>query len=159
MCVCVCVRKVWNVCVENVCRSQVTEPEPPGLKMSQTFSNSSRNTTTSEVGGNIGSRFSTGDSIFTFSRLGEDFPASATRLRSGYFYLRSLPLKGTTWIPRGPPSFDTSTSLTMSLGDVMDDGRMKERREGKGGEKGGEDTVWRGGDKTRDGEKKTTTDV
>lgn len=39
------------------------------------------------------------------------------RLGSGRFYLRSLPLKGTTWIPRGPPSFDTSTSLTMSLGD------------------------------------------
>lgn len=36
----------------------------------------------------------------------------------------------------------------------MDDGRMKERREGEGVEKGGEDTVWRGGGKTRDGEKK-----
>lgn len=53
----------------------------------------------------------------------------------GYFYLRSLPLKGTTWIPRGPPSFDTSTSLTMSLGG----GGGRERDEGGGrGEEGGE---------------------
>lgn len=53
------------------------------------------------------------------------------QLCSGYFYLRSLPLKGTTWIPRGPPSFDTSTSLTMSLGDG--DGWKMERQVGGGG--------------------------
>lgn len=50
--------------------------------------------------------------------------------RAGYFYLRSLPLKGTTWIPRGPPSFVTSTSLTMSLGDG--DGWKTERQVGSG---------------------------
>lgn len=50
----------------------------------------------------------------------------------GYFYLRSLPLKGTTWIPRGPPSFDTSTSLTMSLGDGG--GRERDRDIGRGEE-------------------------
>lgn len=59
---------------------------------------------------------------------------TAPRFCSGYFYLRSLPLKGTTWIPRGPPSFDTSTSLTMSLGDG--DGWKTERQGwvGLGGE-------------------------
>jgi len=54
---------------------------------------------------------------------------------SGQLYLRSLPLKGTTWIPSGPPSFDTSTSLTMSLGD------------GETGEGGG--GFWGGGGERR----------
>lgn len=35
----------------------------------------------------------------------------------GGCYLRSRPLKGTTWIPRGPPSLDTSTNFTISLED------------------------------------------
>lgn len=56
----------------------------------------------------------------------------------GGFYLRSLPLKGTTWIPRGPPSFDTSTSLTMSLGNG--NGQRKDRRKGSGNERS--DTMW-----------------
>lgn len=50
---------------------------------------------------------------------------------SGDFYLRQGPLKGTTWIPKGPPSFDTSTSLTMSLGDG--DGWKMERQGWIGG--------------------------
>lgn len=33
------------------------------------------------------------------------------------FYLISCELKGTTWIPRGPPSLDTSTGLSMLLRD------------------------------------------
>lgn len=35
----------------------------------------------------------------------------------GRLYLRSRALKGTTWIPKGPPSLETSTSFTMSLWD------------------------------------------
>lgn len=35
----------------------------------------------------------------------------------GGCYLRSRPLKGTTWIPSGPPSLDTSTNFTISLED------------------------------------------
>ena len=61
-------------------------------------------------------------------------------------YLRSLPLKGTTWIPRGPPSFDTSTSLTMSLGWTVMDGETEvggvRRRGGGGEEEERGDTMW-----------------
>lgn len=34
-----------------------------------------------------------------------------------FCYLTSCKLKGTTWIPRGPPSLDTSTGLSMPLQD------------------------------------------
>lgn len=34
-----------------------------------------------------------------------------------FFYLTSCELKGTMWIPKGPPSLDTSTGLSMLLQD------------------------------------------
>lgn len=74
-------------------------------------------------------------------------------LGSGYFYLRSLPLNGTTWIPRGPPSFDTSTSLTMSLGDgdgwMGDEEARVDRWGGGSGEERRGVTPCGRGDKTR----------
>lgn len=50
--------------------------------------------------------------LWLTSELGKRFVADEPQI-----YLLSLELNGTTWIPSGPPPFDTSTGLSRSLRD------------------------------------------
>lgn len=43
-------------------------------------------------------------------------------------YLLSLALKGTTWIPRGPPPLDTSTGFNISLGTLKNEGNVRRNK-------------------------------